>query len=368
MINMIITLFAIAACFYTGILYEHLTILLCGVALSILLIVSIVEVVYRLFTMKCHLDIPISMAEQNRPVDIGIRIRNAGEIVSGKVKVCLSIHNALEKKGKNTWVTISNVYRGNLRYDVPIIIEEAGNQEIELKKIRIYSFTRLVHVTKKCKDFGSVMIMPKIHSLGIRITEPVRNFMGDADVYDDIRPGHDPAELFGIRPYREKDKLQSIHWKLSAKMDDLMVKENSFPVACAVVILLDLQDTKKKKGKKDFSFDGFLELAASVSYALMDAECAHFVVWHSKSRDEIIRIRVDDEESFYLFLSLYLQDVTFISDVDLKERYREKYRNEYYLYDLLINKDLEVYKNGEFVSKVDKKRIADECEKMEILL
>ena len=170
MINLIITLFAIAACFYVGILYENLKILLCGVALGILLIISIVEVVYRLLTFKCHLEIPISMAEQNRPVDIGIRIRNAGEIVSGKVRVCLSIHNALEPKGKNAWVTISNVYPGSLRYDFPIVIKEAGNQEIELKKIRIYSFTRLVHFTKKCKDYGSVVIMPEIHSMGISIT------------------------------------------------------------------------------------------------------------------------------------------------------------------------------------------------------
>ena len=247
MINIGITLLVIAACFYVGILYENVKILLCGTALAILFVLSVLEVLYRLFTMECHLDIPISMTDQNQPVNIGVRINNQGAITSGKVKIRLSVHNALEAKGKKTWASVPNAYPANLRYDFPILIGEAGCQEIEMKKVRIYAFTGLVYFTKRCKEYGSVIVMPEIHSIGIRITEAVRQFMGDADVYDEYRPGHDPSELFEIRPYQEKDKLQSIHWKLSAKMDDLMVREHSFPEACAVVILLDVRKEKLKK-------------------------------------------------------------------------------------------------------------------------
>ena len=39
-------------------------------------------------------------------------------------------------------------------------------------------------------------------------------------------------------------KRQSVHWKLSARTDELMVKENSLPKACAVAIVADLRGIK----------------------------------------------------------------------------------------------------------------------------
>lgn len=366
MINAGIALLIIAVCFYIGILYENARIVLVGVALGILLVFSMIEVLYRIFTVKCHLEVPISMAEQDMPVSIGVKVQNKGLLSCGKIKVRMCIHNAMEKGKKKSWFFIPGAYRGESRYDFPIILKEAGCHEIEMGIIQFYSLTGLFYFSVRQKGFGAISVMPKIHSLQVQITEPVRNFMGDADVYDDVRPGYDPAETFDIRPYREKDKIQSIHWKLSAKMDELIVKENSLPRACAIVVFLDLQkDKKKAKGK---SVSAYIELAASISYALMDAGCPHYVVWNSKEKGDALRVRVDDEESFYIFLNVFLQDCLVKEKTDIRARYKERFRGEYYMYDILLNKDLEIYKNGELVGKIDKAKIADECEKLEILL
>lgn len=370
MINLLITLCVIAACFYWGILYENVKILICGLALGILLLLSMLELLYRLYTITCRLEIPIAMAEQNQPVVIGIGVENKGGLTCGKVQFRMSIHNAFTPKMKKKWFTLQQVYVDKMRYDYPITISEAGCLEVELSKIRIYAFTRLLYVTKKCKQYDTITVMPQLHSIGVRTSEAVRNFVGDADVYDDVRPGHDPAETFDIRPYREKDKLQSIHWKLSVKTDDLMVRENSLPMACAVVVLLDLEEgiPKEKKRNASFGLDGFLEVVASLALALLDNKIPYFVAWYSKEKGEIVRTRVDDEESFYLFLSVYLQDGTITNKFRIREAYKEKYRGEYYIHDLLVNRNLDIYKNGEFVTKIDKTKIVDECEKLEILL
>ena len=363
MINLGITLLVITVCFYVGILYENMKILLCGAALIMLLLLSLIEVFYRYFTMKCHLEIPIDMAEQNKPVSIGIRVNNQGAFTSGKMKFRVFIHNAMVRKGKKNWIGIPHAYAANLRYDFPIEILEAGCVEIELSEILIYSFTGMVSIKKKCKEYGSVIVMPKMHPLGIRISESVRNFMGETDVCDDIHPGHDTSELFGIREYREKDKLQSIHWKLSAKMDELMVKEGSLPVACAIVVFLDVRSDTQQN-----SMSAFLELAASLSYSLLDRKCAHFIAWYSKTKGEVIRVRVDNEESFYLSLSRFLWDGSFCDGVDVKEHYKELFRGEYYMHDIVLNMNMELYKNGDLVKKFDAKNIANECKKLEILL
>ena len=100
-------------------------------------------------------------------------------------------------------------------------------------------FRGFFNVTKRVKKYANVEVMPQIDEIPVRITDRVRNFFGDSDIYDDLRPGYDPSELFDVREFQNGDRLQSVHWKLSARTDELMVKENSLPKACAVAIVAD---------------------------------------------------------------------------------------------------------------------------------
>lgn len=362
MVSMGIVLLFVGICFYIGILYTNPTILLLGFALGIVTLFSMAELLLRWFLLKCSLDIPISMAEQNTPVTVNLYLKNRLPLPSGKVKVYLGVRNQLEVSGRHQWMTFYTGRREKGKYSCKMVLPAAGCHEIDITKVRIYGIFGMFYITKKCRSFSSVLIMPQIHAAGVRITEAVRNFLGDADVYDDFRPGHDPGEIYEVREYREKDRLQSIHWKLSAKTDELMVKENSLPKACAIVLMLQMQS-----GKKKIPVSAYLELIASISFSLMDNKCPHFVAWYSEEKEDIRRIRVDDEESFYLFLDCYLREAV-PSDKDIRQEYREKYKSEWYLHDICITQDLEIRKNGESFTKLDEKKIADECEQLELLL
>lgn len=361
-------LLIVGLCFYVGILYTNTVILTIGYALGVLAVVSVAEIIYRMFTLKCYIDVPISMSESGKPVNVVVQIQNKSILPAGKVEVRIVNKNVFHRRGETRWITMDNVSSGKNKQTIKLVLQNAGCHDIMATRMRISSLFGLLSISKRCKDYSSVLIMPEVHSTGVQITEAVRNFLGDADVYDDFRPGHDSGETFEIRNYREKDKLQSIHWKLSAKMDELMVKENSMPKACAIVLMLEAKPEKYKKfTRKELDAGAYLEMIASVSYSLMDQKCPHFVVWYSEQKQGVRRIRVDDEESFYLFLDAYLRELI-PAKCNIRDEYRREYRNEWYLYDIVINEQLELYKNGEFVTKLDEKKIKDECEKMELLL
>ena len=376
MISIFVVLLIIGACFYLGILYTNTVMLTIGYALILGLAASFMEMIYRLFTLKCHVNVPISMTEAGKPVHVVVKIKNKSILPAGKVEVRLEYKNILQRRGKAEWIEMDNVSVGESRCHKQLLLKGAGCHEIIATHMRIHSITGMITIRKKCKDFSSVLIMPEVYSTNVQVTEAVRNFLGDADVYDDFRPGHDSGETFAIREYREKDKLQSIHWKLSAKMDNLMVKENSLPKACAIVLMLELRSSTKNKvkfakfpplsKKKELDMGAYLELAASISYSLMDQKCPHFVAWYSAEKDGIRRIRVDDEESFYLFLDCYLREAM-ASDKKIREEYRNDYKSEWYLHDLIINEELELFKNGEKITKLEAKKIKDECERLELL-
>jgi len=91
-----------------------------------------------------------------------------------------------------------------------------------------------------------VQVLPRLHSTAVRMSERIRNFYGDADVYDDFQSGNDKSEVFDVREFREGDRMQSIHWKLSAKSEELLVREDSQPLACPLVFFLDNQSLGEK--------------------------------------------------------------------------------------------------------------------------
>ena len=368
MISIIIVLLIVGLCFYLGILYTNQMILTIGYAIGMLFFISLFVVIYRYFTLKCYLDVPISMTEQGRPVNVIIRIRNKSMLPAGKVEVKIENRNVFQKRRKIQRLVITDVSLGESKHTTQIQLKGAGCHDILLTQVKIHSLFGMININKKYKVFSSVLILPEVYPMNVQISENVRNFLGDADVYDEFRPGHDTSEMFEIREYREKDKLQNVHWKLSAKMDKLMVKESSLPKACAVVLMLELHPLQmKRRSQKEGDASEYLNMQASLSYTLMDQKCPHFVVWYSTETEDIRRIRVDDEESFYLFLDAYLREAI-PSKIDVREEYRQKYKSEWYLHDIKINEKLEIYQNGAFVTKFDKKKIKDECEKLELLL
>ena len=93
-------------------------------------------------------------------------------------------------------------------------------------------------------------------------------------------------------------------------------------------------------------------MAGSISYSLMDADCPHYMAWYDEKNRDVARVRVDDEESFYIFLTQYLlsgQETP--PSQELVAMYQEKYRSEHYLHSLRLTQGLEIYKNEELISQ-----------------
>jgi len=72
------------------------------------------------------------------------------------------------------------------------------------------------------------------------------------------RKGTDYSEIFDLRDYRSGDDVRAIHWKLSGKLDRLVVKEASDPTRYQVVLMPDLgrEDPDGESGVKTAEYGG----------------------------------------------------------------------------------------------------------------
>ncbi|WP_455720839.1 DUF58 domain-containing protein [Agathobacter sp.] len=338
MVNIILWIIAAAVTFYMSMIYGNVALALLGCFEIVFMLISVIYLFIRRIGIKAHLKVPVAMTEQGQK--IRIKLSNSLYNTSGlKVKYLVKVTNNLTGEKSRKCFAKDGEYLYTAEF--------CGNYEFVLKKIKIYDFTGIFHVNKRMDESVNVEVIPEITEVPVRITDAVRNFFGDADIYDDFRPGYDPAELFDVREFRNGDRIQSIHWKLSAKTDDLMVKENSLPKACAVTVLADY-----KGGAAGSQADSFVKLVTGLSFSLMDLKCPHYVSWYDRSREDIVRARVDDEESFYIFLNHFLK-WQIDREIDAVSLYREKYRAEKLVSLLTVDAKLQIRKDKEIVAQGD---------------
>ena len=351
---------------YFAMTYENPQMMLLMYLQLALAAVALVVVLYRKFTVKGELDIPVGLTEPEKDTLVKLTLHNKGLLSVLRAKALIVVEDVYFGKKKKRWMKLADVSRGESELFRFIAFSEAGLYRVRLKKLRLYDLTGLFYSHVRCKSEKQVQIMPKLYDVPVRMSMAVRNFYGESDVYDEHRPGHDNSELFQIREYRKGDRLQNIHWKLTAKQDDIMVKEHSLPKACPVVLFLTYRPRRKNKRKG--TLFAFLEIGASISFSLMDAGCPHYVVWYDDAIQEIRRVRVDNEESLFYVIGMMMHNEWKAPAVAISERYKEKFRMEPYVWALQLNEKLEVHKNEELLGTLSEREVKQSLNSMELTL
>lgn len=350
--------------FYIAFIYASVSIGLLGFAEAVLLVLAFVFLLWRKQNMSAEIHSPMTVAEAGDFIPVVLHVNYGGRIVCNKVKYRIVCSNRFFEEKQKNWKLGQAVYSGRNEYEYSTQVPYAGNYEFELKSIRFYDITGLFSMTKRIGRSTQIQVLPQITSVGMRITERTRNFYGDADVYDDFHPGDDPSEIFDIREFQAGDRIQSIHWKLSAKSEELLVRQDSQAKACPVILLLD-QHVAGSNTAKDM--EQYLEAVVSLSFSLMDATCPHFAVWYSGERGDIVRMRVDNEESFYIFVCEYLVDCLGRAPLELKQLYTQKYREDHPLFHIQIV-DRKLFVNSEELASIRGREWKSLAEELEIVL
>lgn len=310
---------------YFSLIYKSASLALLGFSIAVFEVLSFCLLLYQKAKFHIKLELPVSIVDCNQEVRLYTVAENAGILPVGKICCLLRYPGAKKNKKAKIRAAAENIPPGSSKNVYTLTITTSGNYEFILKKCRIYDPTGFFYLTKSVSSAVNAMVLPPLHQVPVVLGESVRNFFGDSDFFDELRPGYDPCENFNVREFQDGDKIQSIHWKLSAKADELVVKENSLPKACPVVLFLYPETAEDKAAP---------EWIASISYSLMDTDCPHYAAWFSKNKGEIIRARIDDTESFYLFLTAYMQDCGTAAPEPLPDLYSAKYRGEQYLHTL----------------------------------
>ena len=123
--------------------------------------------------------------------------------------------------------------------------DHCGVMSISYDRLQIYDYLCLFRRNLKRPDKTEVYIEPKPIP-----TREALHFSGKSVSLWRPKPGGGFSENHDLRPYRPGDELRQIHWKISAKVGDLIYREALEPAQKQVVLTLTLSGTPEELDRK----------------------------------------------------------------------------------------------------------------------
>ena len=251
--------------------------------------------------------------------EVLLQVTNQSWFPVARLQIKLAVKNKLTetKEEVTTYISVSGKSNETLALD--LISEYAGVLEVSLEEVVYFDFLGVfTREVKQIKGISSLYILPEIFSVSIDLAQSSAGF-SDSHIHEASRKGKDGLEIFGIKEYSPEDSLKNVHWKLTSKFDELIVKELSEAVNYSFLILLDL--TSQEKNNQPAVIDSLLDSFVSVSKGLLEIGYAHSIAWLDKETDYLHIEEVFSEDHLTSLLRQVLSVRLVQSETSILERF-----------------------------------------------
>ena len=248
-------------------------------ALGIMLLVAVIYNLYLPKEVSTHLIIP-AYAQKEEKITGRLYISNTGSFPVLSGKVFLRVKKTISGEQEMFSMNIRAAGRKNSAAAFVIDSEYMGFLEITILRVELYSFFGCMKKVTYVNQEKAVMILPQTTELHF----PVQNSGAACSFFDEEqsgKKGNGLGEYFGIRPYVDGDSMKLIHWKLTGKTDEYMVKEVEVPMMRMPLIFLETRVEKLDAAM----IDGLLEAFFSISQHMAQEGQKHCLCWWDKKTD-----------------------------------------------------------------------------------
>lgn len=215
--------------------YANYVCLLALVIFLMLCPVSIASAYLFVKRVNVSCDVDLKRVEKNQSFVVKITAENFSFAVVGNFKVNVVMKHSGAGKAYYQEISMPVPVHGKEEISVEISSPFCGNVWVGIENIEVTSIFNFVTLPKDVIAGKQVLIMPEIVRLEIPLTMEKRR----GENFELLQKGNDTTEILGVREYVVGDLWQNIHWKLSAKKEELFVKEYSAPEGTAPTVLLE---------------------------------------------------------------------------------------------------------------------------------
>jgi hypothetical protein len=239
----------------------------------------------------------VHVASKGERIPISIQMSNPTIFPISDLKIYMTVKNGFSMKEYSKELSMSMDSHSNHRVTCYLQSEFTGNLTICLKGIRSYDYLKLFSLKRKLRDEIKVAVLPDFYEIDENYISNKNNMIVESDYYSSTKIGDDHSEVFAVREYREGDRPQQIHWKLSRKHNQLMIKEFSEPLNCSVLIFIDFFIPSQRNILS--YMDALLECGLSISYSFLQKKQIHYLSWYDEVNTGCRRVCIEQEKDMY---------------------------------------------------------------------
>lgn len=278
-------LIIVCAVFYILYIWDFSLVLLIVIsALPIIMFVILLDVKRKTsvkFAVKSRI------IAKNEEFNIQLCVENKSIFPIGKAEAFIEYYNIFNKCVNRIELNFPIQPRNIQRVTFRLSSKFCGMVNIRCAHINIYDPMKIFRMKIGRNITEDIIVIPEGQEInGIVVDNSCVESEGN--VFSESRSGDDPSEVFDLREYSPGDRLNRIHWKLSSKKDDFIVKEYSCPVDSPAVIFLDLCCSETSELRLPL-YDTLIELCTSLSRLFIENERIHSIIYYNGTEKSFVK-------------------------------------------------------------------------------
>lgn len=268
-------------------------------ALVLLITIIAIPIVMFISTLIAKKSIDVEFAVKNRTAlkkekfPVQIKVTNRSIFPIGKAEAYIDYSNLFSGETNTFNLLMPIQSRNTQNISFQISSRYCGIIRINCTYINIYDPLRIFRFKVGKNIHTEVVVMPEGYEISGHIcsTDKVNE---ESNTFSEYKAGDDPSEIFDLRGYNQGDKLNRIHWKLSSKRDEFIVKDYSLPVDIPCMLFLNLKVNSKYKLPL---FDTLIETFVSISQFMLENERIHSIVYYNSTAGSFIEKHITNTDS-----------------------------------------------------------------------
>lgn len=266
---------------------------------------------------------PLDAAEKGRQFTLRLHAENSGLLPQPRIAVCLRCENLLTGEQTDLRLRLAAPAHGTGETCAALESDWCGMLRMQVLSARACDLFGLAGFRVAAPEAFQLPILPQ--TFEPRVNLPLlAGRSEDSEVYSMERPGRDCSETFQIRDYRDGDSPRQIHWKLSGKMDRMIVRDPSLPLERSVLLLWE----RRAEAQSPAQSDALCESLVSVLRALLALGVSCRVAWTDPDAQGCARCELREEAELYALLPRLLSAAPQPEAEPLAARYVRLYGSE----------------------------------------
>ena len=223
-----------------------------------------------------------------------VRVENASALPLPCVRVWLRTENLLTGQTAAAALALSAPPKRSGESAVTLDDPLCGVYRLSVEKTRVCDLLGLVGFSAPPAERREFPVEPDLMEL--RLNLPLRTGVSDdSDSYSQERPGYDFADTFQLRDYVPGDSAKQIHWKLSSKLDRLVVRDPGLPLERSVLLLWE----RRAEGEAPQQASAMAEMVISLARELLRQGVRCCVAWNDAAGQDCALYELEDESALY---------------------------------------------------------------------